>query len=328
MAKSKCYVCNKGPLYGKLVKYNPVIRDTHPAIWLHTRCRSKSPPQFQFSSGHTKWQSDQKAAPKRKSDRLLKRKPKTNLQIKNFVNEVQTLDIEINQSRFMLPSDKIKLKRASKKMLALPQVKEWSRVKRKLEAKFNNSPEYVTAVMSNQITQNEATKLYKSIIHNYLKDAKLKDRIEDNNERDFDSEDEPFLESVRKIEQYVLYNGLDFSKSISLYNCRRWKEGLDSFFTYYLEEGNQSRKDGKNFKNADPAIIELFIEYKQHKNLFQAVLSSKIKLERARNLLIDWNFSEYPEAVQLVLEGEKPRDVAKKFKIKPDEGMNPFSNID
>jgi hypothetical protein len=323
VAKAKCFVCGRGGFFGTVMKVKPVFSGTHDDIWLHQKCMSKAPPEFHGSSGHENWQREQSSAPQKILNKLAKRNPKTNIQISNFVNDVQSAVKSLNGNRCLDSKEKRRIHKETNKLLEIPQVREWLNSKKELKAVFGRSDEYVTAVMSNTITKEDAIKLHKSPIRKYLLN-KTGDRLTDYNKRPFESETEPFLDTVMQIERCTLDERLPFNRAMVMYKFRDWKEGVGGFINHYLINNKTNR-----LAKADTEIIELFSVYRNQMKLYKAVLSSKIKLERARRLLIDWNFAESTQAIDMVLKGAKPRDVASKLGIKPSaDEANPFSGLD
>ncbi len=323
MAKGKCFVCGRGVFFGTVMKVKPVFSGTHDDIWLHQKCMPKAPPEFHGSSGHEDWKREQSSIPQKTLNKLAKRSPKTNAQISNFVNDVQFAVRTLNGNRCLDSKEKRRIHKETNKLLEISQVRDWLDNKKELKAIFGRSDDYISAVLSKTITKEDAIKLHKSPIRKYLL-KKTGDRLTDYNKRPFDSETEPFLATVAQIERCVLEERLPFNRAMSMYKFRDWKEGVDDFINHYLINNKTNR-----LAKANTEVIELFSDYRGQMKLFKAVLSSKIKLERARRLLIDWNFAESIEAIDMVLKGAKPRDVASRLGIKPSaDEANPFSGLD
>jgi len=65
------------------------------------------------------------------------------------------------------------------------------------------------------------------------------------------------------------------------------------------------------------------IENRNHIELIDAVIEGRFSIQRARSILIDLGFKEYPEAVTRIVEGAEPETVAMIFGINPENQPAP-----
>ena len=72
---------------------------------------SKSSPEFHGSSGHENWKREQSSIPQKTLNKLAKRNPKTNTQIANFVNDVQSAVKALNGNRCLDSKENVEFTR-------------------------------------------------------------------------------------------------------------------------------------------------------------------------------------------------------------------------